>query len=165
MPGGQPLSRGTRTHARRTIALLGVLAIGGCGRPVAVEPPTPDAAVAATCADFTAALPESLETVGERRDVDPDSSLTAAYGDPPVAVRCGVPEPGALVATSELVTVDGVDWFPEELTEGWLMTTVGRAANVEITVPDALGPAPSVAADLAPTILDALPATSPQPGA
>ena len=103
--------------------------------------------------------------MGERRDVDPDSSLTAAYGDPPVAVRCGVPEPGALVATSELVTVDGIDWFPEELTAGWLMTTVGRAANVEITVPDAQGPAPSVAADLAPTILDALPATSPKPGA
>ena len=124
----------------------------------------PGAAVATACAGFTVALPDSLETAGERRPVDPDSLLTAAYGDPPVAVRCGVADPAALVATSELVTVNGIDWFPEELTEGWLMTTVGRAANVEITVPEAQGPAPSVAADLAPTILDAIPAASPDGG-
>ncbi len=90
--------------------------------------------------------------------MDPSSPLTAAYGDPPVAIRCAVPRPAALTATSLLVTVDGIDWFAEELTGGWLMTTVGRAANVEITVPAAQGPAPSVAADLSPTITATLPA-------
>lgn len=141
---------------------MSVLLVASCSRSVAVAPPSPEASVATACADFIAALPESLETVGERRDVEPSSALTAAYGDPPVAIRCGVPIPDALIPTSQLVTVDGIDWLPEELTEGWLMTTVDREANVEITVPDAQGPAPSVAADLAPTIEATLP-TRPDP--
>ena len=53
---------------------------------------------------------------------------------------------------------------PEELTEGWLMTTVGRTANVEITVPTARGPAPSVAADLAPILDAVVPPTSSRGG-
>ena len=137
-----------------------MLLLSACaGRPVAVQPPSPppEPAVDAACADFTAALPDRLETVGERRDVQPDSPLTAAYGDPPVSVRCGVPAPAALSPTATLVEVDGVSWFPEELTEGWMMTTVGRVADVEIVVPTAQGPAPSVAADLAGTIAATLP--------
>jgi hypothetical protein len=117
-----------------------------------VPPPDPDAAAVAACASFVAALPDELITVGARRDVDPPSELTAAYGDPPVAVRCGVPTPAALTDTATLVTVEGINWFPEELTGGWLMTTVGLDADVEITVPTEQGPAPSVAADLAPSI-------------
>ena len=137
-----------------------MLILAGCaGRPVAVDPPSPSPPAAAleACVRFTAALPDTIETVGDRRHVQPDSPLTAAYGDPPVSVRCGVPVPAALSATSDLVEVDGVTWFPEELTAGWVMTTVGRAANVEIVVPDAQGPAPSVAADLAATITATLP--------
>ena len=132
--------------------------LAGCSRPVAVEPPAPDPRTDGLCATFTDSLPTELSTVGARREVRPGSELTAAYGDPPVAIRCGVPEPAALTPTSTLVTVDGIDWLPEELTGGWLMTTVGRAAGVEITVPAEQGPAPSVAADLAPTITATLPA-------
>lgn len=113
------------------------------------------------CQDLQAQLPDALATVGSRRASTPESPLTAAYGDPPVAIRCGVPEPAALTPTSLLVTVDGVDWLPEELTGGWLLTTVGRVANVEITVPTAQGPAPSVAADLSGVIIRAVPATTP----
>jgi Protein of unknown function (DUF3515) len=139
------------------VTVLATLA--GCARPVAVAPPVPDPSDAqlAACERFTRALPDSLSTVGERRAASPDSPLTAAYGDPPVSVRCGVPTPAALRADSQLVTVDGVDWFPEELTGGWLMTTTERVADVEITVPTEDGPAPSVAADLAATITATLP--------
>jgi hypothetical protein len=136
-----------------------VLLFAGCARSVAVDPPTPDDSVAAACAGFVGALPDALDTAGQRRSVDPESQLTAAYGDPPVAIRCGVSTPTNLTPTSQLVTVDGIDWLPEELTGGWLMTTVGHVANVEITVPTALGPAPSVAADLAGTISATLPAS------
>lgn len=128
---------------------------------MAVTPPEPSPPAEAGCARFTAALPDSLSTVGARRAVEPDSPLTAAFGDPPVALRCGVPRPDALSATSDLVTVEGIDWFPEELTGGWLLTTVGRTADIEITVPSELGPAPSVAADLAPTIVATIPAAGP----
>ncbi len=122
-----------------------------------VPSPPPDPAVAQACATFVSALPGSLETLGERRSVRPDSPLTAAYGDPPASVRCGVADPGGLLPTPTLVEVDGVAWLPEELTQGWAMTTVGRIANVEIVVPTAQGPAPSVAADLAETIRATLP--------
>lgn len=134
------------------VSLPAVVLLGGCARPVAVDPPAPPADEAAACAAFVAALPAELETVGERRDVDPDSPHTAAYGAPAVSVRCGVPAPAALSDTSVLVTVDGIDWFPEQLTAGWVMTTVDLLAQVEIVVPDTQGPAPSVAADLTPTI-------------
>ena len=139
---------------------LGIGMLAACSRPVEVDAPaSPAPEVAAACAQFTAALPAELSTVGERRDVTPESNLTAAYGDPPVGVRCGVPEPTALEPTSTLVTVDGIDWLPEELTGGWRLTSIGRTANVEISVPTEQGPAPSVAADLAPTITATLPAT------
>jgi Protein of unknown function (DUF3515) len=133
------------------------LLLGGCARTVVVDPPTPPADAAAACRTFLDALPNALPTVGDRREVEPPAGLTAAYGDPAVSVRCGVPTPSALGPTSDLVTVDGVDWFPEQLTNGWMMTTVGRVADVEIAVPSDQGPAPSVAADLGPTIDATLP--------
>jgi hypothetical protein len=140
---------------------LGAGLLSACSRPVEVAaPPSPPPEVSAACARFTAALPAELSTVGPRRDVTPESDLTAAYGDPPVGVRCGVADPGALTPTSLLVTVDGIDWLPEELTGGWRLTSVGRTANVEVTVPTAQGPAPSVAADLSPTITATLPAAA-----
>lgn len=156
MPGGQPLSGSTASLA---VALtLGVSLLAACARPVEVpEPAEPAPEVGAACARFIAALPATLSSVGERREVTPDSALTAAYGAPPVGVRCGVPVPTALTATSTLVTVEGIDWLPEELTGGWRLTTVGRTANVEISVPADQGPAPSVAADLGPTIAATLP--------
>jgi len=157
VPRGQPLRRSFAPPL--TVLALGIGMLAACARPVEVRPPTPEPDVAAACAQFTSALPTELSTVGERRDVTPESDLTAAYGDPPVGVRCGVAEPSALTATSTLVTVEGIDWLPEELTGGWRLTSVGRTANVEITVPTEQGPAPSVAADLAPIITATLPAT------
>jgi hypothetical protein len=124
---------------------------------VAVDPPSPEAQVADACEAFIAALPDELSTVGERREATPESRLTAAYGRPPVSIRCGVGEPAGLGPESDLVTVEGIDWFPEELTGGWMMTTIGRVGAVEIVVPTAQGPAPSVAADLAATIAATLP--------
>jgi hypothetical protein len=132
--------------------------VAGCTRAVQIAEPTPDPRAADACGQFTAALPGELPTVGERREVTPTSSLTAAYGDPAVGVRCGVPDPAALGPTATLVTVEGIDWFAEELTAGWRMTTVDLVANVEITVGSEQGPAPSVAADLAPTIAATVPA-------
>jgi hypothetical protein len=155
MPRGQPLSHNALARLVALILAGGLLA--ACSRPVEITAPTPAPDAAAACAQFTAALPAELSTVGERRAVTPESELTAAYGDPPVGVRCGVPQPTALTLDSPLVAVDGIDWLPEELTGGWRLTSVGRTANVEITVPDEQGPAPSVAADLAPTITATIP--------
>lgn len=151
-----PAPRGRAATGVLLGAVVGGLA--GCTRPVAVSPPvelSPSAAQA--CADLATLLPDKLNPVGDRREVTPQSLLTAAWGDPPAVLRCGVPRPTAMSPTSQLITVNGVDWFPEELTAGYLMTTVGRTANVEITVPSDQGPAPSIAADLAAAIKNADP--------
>jgi hypothetical protein len=72
-------------------------------------------------------------------------------------LRCGVPTPAALAPTSQLLTVDGVDWLPEQLTHGYLFTTVGRSVNVEVSVPDAYSPEAGALADLAPSIAATIP--------
>lgn len=151
-------SNPARHRAGLVLVAGSLVLVSGCARPVEVAPPAPTGSAAAACERFTEALPDILSTVGARREVTPATPWTAAYGDPPVSVRCGVPTPETLSATSQLVVVDGVDWFPEQLTGGWMMTSTGLVANVEITVPTEAGPAPSVAADLSPTIKATLPA-------
>ena len=42
--------------------------------------------------------------------------------------------------SSQLIDVNGLEWFAEELTQGYLFTTYGLAANVEVTVPDDYAP-------------------------
>ena len=72
-------------------------------------------------------------------------------------MRCGVPRPTTLDATSQLVTVDGVDWFAEELTAGYLFTTTGRVAYVEVSVPDDYAPEIGPVTELSPAVADAVP--------
>lgn len=137
-----------------------VLAVG-CAGPVAVPTPTPsDAASQSACANLDAALPSSvLDAV--RRTTEPDASTTAAWGDPPITLRCGVPRPAALTPTSNLISVDDVDWLPEQRSAGYIFTTVGLIANVEVAVPDAYSPETGVLTDLGPAITANVPAAPP----
>ena len=93
------------------------------------------------------ALPRTV--AGQDRRTTTPEGLTAAWGDPPIVLRCGVPRPAALMPTSQLVTVDGVDWFAEPLSNGYLFTTYGRAAYVEVAVPSAYQPPAAVLTELA----------------
>jgi hypothetical protein len=107
----------------------------GCGAdPVRVEAPTPDQATADVCNRLEAALPDHLDGA-DRRPTEPESPLTAAWGDPALDLRCGVPRPAGLGPTSEVIEVEGVEWFLVESAAGYAFTTVGRVANVELTVP------------------------------
>lgn len=118
------------------------------------------------CADLAAQLPDTLAGQNSR-PTDPESVLTTAWGDPAIIVRCGVPRPEALEPTSQLTSVNGVDWFPEELTRGYLFTTYGRRVYVEVTVPDdyapEIGPVTELSAAVAgaDATLPSSPATSP----
>jgi hypothetical protein len=133
-----------------------VLALASCS--TAVDVPTPDPGP--TARDVCGVLAEQLPDVvadQQRRDTVPDSDLTAAWGDPTIVLRCGVPEPEALEPTSELVSVDGVDWFPERLTAGYLFTTYGRVVFVEVSVPDDYAPEAGALTDLADSVQAAVP--------
>jgi hypothetical protein len=133
-----------------------VLTVSSCSAPVDVPPPEPAPSARDVCGALADQLPDVV--VGqEARDTEPDSDLTAAWGDPAIVLRCGVPEPEALEPTSELVTVDGVDWFPEQLTAGYLFTTYGRVVFVEVSVPDDYAPEAGALTDLADAVQAAVP--------
>ncbi len=142
------------------LAAAGVLA--GCSTALEVAPPSADPEAGAACQDLAAALPEAV-AFQDSRPTEPDSELTSAWGDPAIVLRCGVGVPDALTATSQLITVDGVDWFPQELTAGYRFTTTGRAANVEVSVPDDYAPEAEVLVDLAEAVGDTVPLISAAP--
>jgi hypothetical protein len=125
-----------------------VAVLVSCGGPVEVTPPTPDAASAAACAKVVAELPSTVASQ-PTADHTPTSPLTQAWGDPPIVLRCGVAAPAALRPDSQLVTVNGVDWLPEQTDAGYRFTTVGRIANVEVTVPTAYAPEGAALVDVA----------------
>jgi hypothetical protein len=102
-----------------------------------------------------AALPETL--IGESsRATEPESDLTAAWGDPAITMRCGVPDPPALTPTSALISINGVDWFPEPVAGGYRFTSHGRTTNVEVTVPDTYSPEADPVTVLSPVIKDTI---------
>jgi hypothetical protein len=93
-----------------------------------------------------------------RRPTEPDSIFTSAWGNPPITLRCGVTTPSALTPTSLLATINGIDWLPEQRSAGYVFTTVGRAVNVEVAVPDAFTPETDVLVDLGRSITAHVPA-------
>jgi hypothetical protein len=92
------------------------------------------------------------------RDTEPAVPYVAAWGDPAVVLRCGVPLPAEYGPDSRLLEVDGIGWLPVDGEGGTFFTAVDRAVHVELAVPDDYAPEADVLADLAPAILDALPA-------
>ena len=134
------------------------LALTGCGGgPAKVTPPVPGSApVARACAALAAALPDVLDGHQER-STEPDSELTAAWADPAIVLRCGVTRPPELRPTSELYTINDIDWLPVETDHGWRFTTVGLIANVEVAVPSRYQPAVNPLVDLARAITATVP--------
>lgn len=131
--------------------------VGCAPGPVPVAVPSPSESAAESACDALAdALPRVVLDQPVRA-TDPDSPWTAAWGGPAITLRCGVARPAALVPTSELVTVNGVDWMPEQLTHGWRFTTTGRVAYVEVDVPVDYRPEVEALVDLAAAITEADP--------
>lgn len=115
-----------------------LLLVSACAGPVPVRrAAAPDDEAA--CRALIAALPQTLDGLG-RRDVEPADALAAAYGDPPVVVTCGVPEPAGFDRFATCQVVNDVDWFvPTDQIEDQgadvVATTVGREPGVELRVP------------------------------
>lgn len=145
---------------RRASVTGGVLTLlAGCGAgAVEVPPPRPPASVAHLCQALRGRLPAKVHG-RSRRSTTPTSPLVIAWGSPAIVVRCGVPRPAALKPTSELVTVNGVNWFGVPVDRPVTFTAVGRLAYVEVTVPAAYRPAGDVLIELGGAVKAAIPAT------
>jgi hypothetical protein len=92
-----------------------------------------------------------------RRKVDPADAPAAAWGDPPIVLRCGVAMPDSFDEFALCQETNGVGWFvPEEQMTGeqdsLTMTTVDRAVNVAVTLPREHWPPAIAMVDLAPAI-------------
>ena len=120
----------------------------GCGATkVAVPVPTPDPTIATACREIVKAMPATVDGQ-ERRSVADNSQLTAAWGNPAITLRCGVDSPSNLKPESSIMTINGVDWFPEQLTAGYRFTTVNSAIFIEVNVPDKYNPEANALTDI-----------------
>ena len=121
--------------AAKVFAVVAVaLGSASCGRAVTVDAAALDSVTEGACQVLHDQLPRQIASQN-RVAVADDNGTTAAWGGPAIVWRCGVSQPAALKPTSQLVTVDGKDWFPETLTDGVRFTTTGATPHVEITFP------------------------------
>jgi hypothetical protein len=135
------------------VALLSAWALGGLERarnvPTGPDPTGPPAAgattpvpvpvrtlapdVAVVCRRVVAGLPGAIPS-GPRRPVTGDIEQSAAYGDPPVVLRCGVALP-SVPPTAVVATLNGVCWYAVAVGASSEWTTVDRVVPVTVTVP------------------------------
>ncbi|MQS09694.1 DUF3515 domain-containing protein, partial [Streptomyces alkaliphilus] len=139
----------------------------GCagGGAVEVAAPEPSAEAAEVCRSLADVLPPEVEG-RERRDVEPASPHTAAWGDPAIVLRCGVPDPAVLDPLdpaydpfADALAVNDVSWLiePGAGGDGYRFTTTERTVRVEVSVPSAYAPETGVLVDLAEAVAGAVP--------
>jgi len=130
--------------ASRSLCAVLALTATACTSPVAVDPPEGDPDTVPVCRLLVTDLPDEVDGQ-EARDVEPDDALVAAWGDPPIVLRCGVERPPWLQPTSFCFVINDVGWYAEDAggpldgttaPQGEVVfTTIGRSPYVEITVP------------------------------
>jgi hypothetical protein len=96
-------------------------------------PPVAGAEVDAACAALLEALPEEVDPGVARRPVEPDTGRTAAWGDPPVLLECGVEPPER---DEPPFVVNGVAFTTRDVGPATRWTTYGRTVLAAVTVPD-----------------------------
>ena len=113
-----------------------VVLVSGCSSAVEIAP-TP-LAKGEVCRAVASAWPAD---VGDhaRREVS-DASAGAAYGDPAIIARCGVPALGP--TTEDCIEVDGLGWVAQPLSDGTRFTTFGRDPAIEVLIPKDYAPEP-----------------------
>nr|WP_202893809.1 DUF3515 domain-containing protein [Kribbella italica] len=153
VPAARARSAHPAARVRRGRALAAgctlLAALTACGSdpvPVAVPEPAPE--VVDACTTLIKAFPPKVLDA-ERRDTDPVSPLTAAYGDPPIEVTCGVSPPAGMAeAQSQCFEVNGVGWYAKEAANGVIFTTIGRTLYLELAIPKKYTPEANALTDV-----------------
>ena len=125
----------TRPLAGLALTAGTALLVSGCSSSVEVA--APDDADSPACADVV--WPQTVSG-HELVATSPKAPWAAAWGDPAIIARCGIPalEP----TTLDCVAVDDVDWIVRELSDGTAMSSYGTDPALEVLVPDTYGPGP-----------------------
>jgi hypothetical protein len=118
------------------VAFLAAAAVACSGDDLpAVTVTAAPTAFAEACGRFAGRLPNDMGEGLPRRDTEPASPAVAAYGDPPVVVRCGAPLSTAYKTGDPLINVNGVAWFAEERGGAVVWSLPTSFVNVEVTIP------------------------------
>ena len=78
----------------------------------------------------------------DTRVADTEVGAVAAWGEPAVILRCGVPTPHELTCSAAVQVVDGVTWLPLVGDGSTTYLVVDRAVRVALTVPDGTNTGP-----------------------
>jgi Protein of unknown function (DUF3515) len=113
-------------------AMLALAGLAGCSSPSAVQ--AAPRAGSAACTSVLARLPETV--ADQSRGPDPAAGA-AAWGDPAIVLRCGLPP--TTPTTAECVSVNGFDWVFEQSDQAFVFVSYGRNPAVEVTVPASYG--------------------------
>jgi hypothetical protein len=125
--------------------------------PITVAAPPPNPAADQPCTAMLGGLPITLSGLSGR-PARSTWTYVAAWGDPAIVLRCGIPRPAALTAGSSAlaVGVDGVYWLPVPQKDVTVWTAIDRAVYIEVTVPKSYAQPPL--APISDAIAKALPA-------
>jgi hypothetical protein len=102
--------------------------------PVRVAAPPPSAGATRYCPRLLGMLPLTLAGLAAR-PVDPPSPNVAAWGEPPVVLRCGVPRPVGFVVGAQTFILNRVTWYAEQRGPQTMWTAVDRPVYLEVAVP------------------------------
>jgi hypothetical protein len=112
--------------------------------PVPVAAPKLAPRAAQVCLAVTSQLPSAIRTLPARK-VTAGPEQNAAYGEPPITVQCGVPQPamcptltggsGCVPLDTELLIMNDVCWYAAPGTRANVFTTMDREVAVKVTVP------------------------------
>ncbi|MEP7089758.1 MAG: DUF3515 domain-containing protein [Nocardioidaceae bacterium] len=154
------MTKGRRRPSPRRLGVVAcsllLLAAAGCSDTLSVDAPRLSGADADACRALVEALPGHVADQPARA-VEAGSGYAAAWGDPAIVLRCGVPRPKGFNAYSGCEDTNGVGWYiPESQRTGDVvaitMTTIGRAQNVEVRIPAAYVPPANTMVDIAPAL-------------
>ncbi len=141
------------------VACLGLIA-SGCAGSVEVDSPELTGAAAEDCRTLVDSLPDRVADQ-DRREVTPADGFAAAWGDPAIVLRCGVPQPSGFDEFATCQVVNDVGWYvPEEQIERGageiVMTTIGFAQNVQVMLPAEYWPPATAMVDLSASVKQSL---------
>jgi len=136
----------TRLQALGLVGAALALAAAGCGSD-AVKPGRDADSVA--CSALVGRLPGQ---VLDRSRTDLDVTGAAAWGDPAIVLRCGVPSTGP--TTDPCLEAAGLDWTFTETNDTFRFVSFGRTPAVEVTLPSSIDRTTAAGAlvDLAPAV-------------
>ena len=106
--------------------------------PLAVPVVPQPGSTSAGCSALDAALPMVLDGA-QRRELAAAEPGVAAWGDPPIVLRCGIDDPTDLTCSASLDLINGVSWLV--LTESGSTTyvAVDRSVRIALTLDDSVG--------------------------